>query len=81
MNGNNQPVAESGNSDASFPLTPTLSSGEREKTAEPDSAVDLLILSDGTILIHNLTPSMAALLNEMNPQDDTIRPRVLVMSR
>jgi hypothetical protein len=40
-----------------------------------DAAVDLLILSDGTILIHNLTPAMAAILNEINPKDQTIQQR------
>ena len=38
---------------------------------------EILILSDGTLLIHNLTPAMAAALNQINPQDPTIKPRVL----
>jgi len=38
--------------------------------------VDILILSDGTILVHNLTPDMAAALNAVNPGDPTIAPRV-----
>src|SRR5436309_2574420 len=40
-------------------------------------SVDILILSDGTILVHNLTPDMAATLNAVNPQDPTIASRVL----
>jgi len=41
---------------------------------------EILILSDGTLLIHNLTPAMAAALNQINPQDPTIKPRVLGMN-
>jgi len=40
------------------------------------SAVDILILSAGTILLHNLPPALAAILNAMSPQDPTIKPRV-----
>ena len=36
---------------------------------------ELLILADGGILVHNLTPTMAAILQELNPEDATIRPR------
>ena len=45
------------------------------------AAVDLLILSDGTILIHNLTPVMAAILNEINPKDQTIQGRAFAKRR
>jgi len=40
-----------------------------------------LILSDGTILIHNLTPAMAAILNKVNPQDKTIQRRAFAKRR
>jgi len=38
-------------------------------------ATDLLILSDGTVLAHNLTPVMATVLHKLNPHDATIRAR------
>jgi hypothetical protein len=37
------------------------------------SLTELLLLPDGRILVHNLTPAMAALLKEFDRQDtDTI---------
>ncbi len=48
---------------------------------DPDDAsrdgllCDLLILSDGTVLAHNLTPVMAAALQILNPGDETLRQR------
>ena len=38
-------------------------------------ATDFLILSDSTVLAHNLTPVMAAILHKLNPQDQTIKLR------
>jgi hypothetical protein len=38
-------------------------------------ATDILILSDGTVLAHNLTPGMANVLHKVNPKDETIRAR------
>src|SRR5215471_8318547 len=57
--------------------------GERggKREGSQDAAVDLLILSDGTILIHNLTPAMAAILNKVNPQDKTIQRRAFAKRR
>jgi len=46
----------------------------------PPEVTEILILSDGTLLIHNLTPAMAAALNQLNPQDPTIKPRVFEMN-
>jgi len=40
-------------------------------------ATDLLILCDGTVLAHNLTPGMAEVLHQINPEDQTMRRRVL----
>lgn len=37
---------------------------------------ELLILPDGRILVHNLTQPFADLLNEFNPDDEQISPRV-----
>jgi hypothetical protein len=36
---------------------------------------DILILSDGTVLAHNLTPVMATVLRKLNPKDKTIKAR------
>ena len=40
-----------------------------------NEAIDLLILSDGRVLAHNLTPVMAAVLHALNPEDETMRLR------
>lgn len=42
---------------------------------------DFLILSDGTVLAHNLTPAMAAILKSVNPRDPNMRKRAAVSSR
>ena len=36
---------------------------------------ELLILPDGQILVHNLTPVFAGLLHELNPDDEHISSR------
>lgn len=36
---------------------------------------ELLILPDGRILVRNLVPAMAALLNELDPQDRSMITR------
>jgi hypothetical protein len=36
---------------------------------------ELLILADGRILTHNLTPAMAAVLRELNPEDEPMQAR------
>ena len=41
----------------------------------PGSTSELLLLADGRILVHNLTPAFAAVLREMNPADEQIQPR------
>ena len=38
---------------------------------------ELLIMPDGKIYAHNLTPEMAAVLAELNPGDDEIKQRVI----
>jgi len=47
--------------------------------AKPKGAVavttDLLLLADGRVLVHHLTPPMAEVLKQLNPQDDQIQPR------
>lgn len=39
------------------------------------STTELLILPNGEIFVHNLTPAMAALLVELNPADEPMRER------
>lgn len=38
-------------------------------------AGELLILPDGRILVHNLTPELAALLSALDPSDEQMRQR------
>ena len=49
----------------------------KQETAatNPEASTELLILPDGRILVHNLTPVMAALLAELNPADEPMRER------
>jgi hypothetical protein len=42
---------------------------------------ELLILSDGRILAQNITPVMATLLSELNPDDKLMRQRANVGNR
>jgi hypothetical protein len=48
---------------------------ETPLAAEPDLLTELLILSDGTVLAHNLTPAMAAVLTGINMRDQTLQQR------
>ncbi len=52
----------------------TETSNVKARTAE-DLFCDLLVLSDGTILAHNLTPAMAKALQALNPIDETMKQR------
>jgi hypothetical protein len=36
---------------------------------------EILVLHDGKILAHNITPAMARLLSELNPRDRAMRRR------
>jgi hypothetical protein len=40
------------------------------------STSELLLLPDGRVLVHNLTPAFAELLSALNPADGQIGPRV-----
>jgi hypothetical protein len=48
---------------------------QKPKIAEYQST-ELLILPDGRVLVHNLTPSFAVLLSELNPDCEQITPRI-----
>jgi len=41
-----------------------------------DQVSELLIMPDGQILVHNLTPAFARLLHELNPTAEQISSRV-----
>lgn len=41
---------------------------------------EFLILSDGTVLAHNLTPAMADVLRALNPKDPIMSRRALCRS-
>ncbi len=61
------------------------SAGARRRTKshpsrEPATS-DVLILSDGMILAHNMTQAMAAVLHEVNPQDPGMRARAAAAER
>jgi hypothetical protein len=47
-----------------------------EQTGPSVAFSDILILSDGTLLIHNMTPAMAAIVSELNPQDQAMQSRL-----
>jgi len=46
------------------------------KSAGESQVSELLILPDGQILVHNLTPAFAGLLHELNPDAEQIASRV-----
>ena len=46
-----------------------------QKSSAPLTS-ELLLLPDGRILAHNLTPAFAGLLRELNPGDEQISSRV-----
>lgn len=39
---------------------------------------EVLIMPDGKIFAHNLTPAMAAVLSELNPSDEGIKQRAII---
>jgi hypothetical protein len=46
-----------------------------EKSPMVEQTSELLILDDGSILAHNLTPAMAELLADLDPNDAAMRER------
>lgn len=44
---------------------------------DPPETAELLILPDGRILGHNLSPVVAAVLAELNPDDPLMKARAL----
>ena len=50
---------------------------KRSKIAAVQSVSEILILADGKILAHNISPLMAGLLAELNPGDAAMNQRAL----
>ena len=57
------------------PLPVKVKDAEAAQRGRASAATDLLILCDGTVLAHNLTPVMAGVLHQLNPEDETMRRR------
>jgi hypothetical protein len=55
-------------------MKPACDPSRRE--GESPLTTELLLLPDGRILVHNLTPAFAALLSELNPDDEQINSRI-----
>ena len=47
------------------------------KPTKPELLSEVLIMPDGKIYAHNLTPEMANVLSELNPADEAIKQRVI----
>ena len=55
-----------------------MTGAEFKPVANPKAVLvsEILILPDGNVLAHNLTPVFTALLSQLNPRDQQISPRV-----
>lgn len=49
----------------------------KTEPAKPGLLCELLVMPDGKIYAHNLTPEMAAVLSELNPNDAGIKQRAI----
>jgi len=54
---------------------------KQRQTEKNYTETELLVLPDGQILVHNLTPAFAELLRQLNPDDEQIRPRAIIAGR
>jgi len=54
---------------------------ELEADAARASTSELLLLPDGRVLVHNLTPAMAAMMTELNPADGLMKLRAALLTR
>jgi hypothetical protein len=55
-------------------MKPKISRGQEDMMRNASSH-EILILTDGRVLTHNLTPAVAAVLRELNPDDEPMRQR------
>ncbi len=49
----------------------------KSQEPKPELMSEVLIMPDGKIYAHNLTAEMAAVLGELNPEDEAIRQRAI----
>lgn len=56
-------------------MKPAVASNYAATLEEGRSSAEILILPDGRLLAHNITPALAALLAELAPHDETMRLR------
>ncbi len=49
--------------------------GRASRPAQGSLTTELLVLPDGRILVHDLTPAFAILLNELKPSDEAVKLR------
>src|SRR5438128_2530691 len=49
----------------------------KSESKKPELQSEVLIMPDGKIYAHNLTPEMARVLSELNPADENIQQRVI----
>jgi hypothetical protein len=53
-----------------------MESSVKDKPLKTDNShSELLVLPDGNILAHNITPALASVLSELNPADEPMRQR------
>jgi hypothetical protein len=55
-------------------MNPKIDGGQGDMVRKTSSQ-EVLILTDGRVLTHNLTPAMAVVLRELNPDDGSMRQR------
>ena len=48
---------------------------------EQQATTEFLILADGRILVHNITPTMASILSQLNPADELMRERAQAVDK
>jgi hypothetical protein len=73
--GQGAPSACSPSMDSSAPM-PKSAGAVGDNNVRPHlDTTEFLILEDGRILVHNLTPEFARLLLPLSPQDEVIRQR------
>ena len=58
----------------------SIAAAAAETAALRESHTQLLLLPDGRVLAHNLTPAMAELLQQLDPDDQLLRRRCLSLT-
>ncbi|MGC9943059.1 MAG: hypothetical protein ABSE48_14610 [Verrucomicrobiota bacterium] len=55
--------------------TRTVETGHETMPSRKVSVSEILILADGKIFAHNITPAMAGVLSELDPSDEAMNQR------